>query len=325
VPFTFNAYPNPMKIRPSLLLLLAIAAATAPFVQAQDAGDKPALDPESVKLDDDAPGNPGDAAEEPAKDPLGEGAAEEARIIKALPEADQARLRELLRDASSFVSGIRLQEAFEKLLEAEEIAPELFTIHNLKGAVYTKMRDFDKARASFEKAIAIAPEAFMGRFNLAETCFVTDNYEEAIERFESLLPTLEKQAKEAKAAAGNPKKPLDATQRKNLLLQAEATLGTIKLIQFKLLIAKLKTGDQAAADAIQKSFHYLDDAPAFYYGNAALAYHRADEAEGNALAVREAQEEAQQWLRSAEKIYNRQQLEIYTDSLIETGWIDNLQ
>ncbi len=313
-----------MKIRPVFLALIVLSPA-GQIVRAQETKDAPALSAESAQLAAEAAEGTDDAPKASVIDLLDNSAADEAKIIEALSAADQTKLRELLRDASTFVSGIRLQEAFEKLFEAEEIAPELFTIHNLKGAAYTKMRDFDKARASFDKALKIAPNAFMAQFNLAETEFVTHQYPAALQRLEPLLPMLEKQAKEAEEAAKDPKKPFNAAQRKNLQLQADATRGTMKLIQYKLLICNLKTDNEPAARKIQKSFNFMDDDPAFYYGNAALAFQKADEAKGDEKAARAAQEEAQEWLRSAEKIYARQQLEIYTDSLIETGWIDNLQ
>ncbi len=315
-----------MKIRPSLLAVLLLAAVPCQGLRAQDPVTKPAtaLD-EPIKLkDDDTPPAATDTPP-PVRDNLTEAVADEKKIIDALSKDEQAKVKELLGDASTFIQGIRIQEAIAKLLEAEEIAPGLYTIHNLKGAAYTKMRDFDKARVCFEKAISIAPDAFMGRFNLAETEFVTHKYDAAVKRLTPLIPLLEQQAKEADDAAADPKKPFDAAQRKNLRMQAEATRGTINLIQFKLLICALKMGDPAGATAIQKKFNRFSDDPSFYYGHAAMHYEKADQLKGDEKAMRTALEEAQGWLQSAQRIYNPQQLAIYTDSLIEAGWIENLQ
>ena len=84
-------------------------------------------------------------------------------------------------------------------------------------------------------------------------------------------------------------------------------------MDFKIFICRLKQGDEAGAREILKKFDYLDDQPAFYYCNAAIHFDKDEEGE------------ARKWLASAGKIYPRAQLDIYTDSFVEVGWIENLQ
>ena len=106
-----------MKVRPALLALLVLSTPAGPTLHAQT----PALSDDSVILEEAKPAEVPPAA--PTSAPVVDPVQEEANIIKALPAKEQEKLRELLSDASTFVAGIRLQEAFEKLLEAEAIAP----------------------------------------------------------------------------------------------------------------------------------------------------------------------------------------------------------
>ena len=215
--------------------------------------------------------------------------------IKNLSPEQRARLQELLTDASNYIGGIRIQEAFEKIIEAEAIAPDLFQIHNLRGAAYTKIRDFDKARAAFQKALDTNPQAFMSRFNITELDFVEHKYADAEKNFRALIN--------------------DTPQM---------TADTKRLVEFKILISQLKQGKKEEAMKIQNSFglldeenqemhHFFEDTPAYFFGQAAFAFEDDNE------------EEARGWIRSAESIYPAQAISVYVDSFIETGWIENLQ
>ena len=204
--------------------------------------------------------------------------------LKGLTDAERERLQTLLVDASRFIGGIRIQEAFEKLIEAEDLAPNLFQLHNLKGAAYTKIRDFEKARKSFERAIELEPKAFMSKFNITELDFVEHKFADSEKNFKGLLE-----------------------------LDPKMTQSTKRLIEFKVLVSQLGQDKVEDAKKIQATFDFLEDTPAYYFGNAAFAFHDEDE------------DEARGWIRSAERIYTPQEVSVYVDSFIEMGWIDNLQ
>ena len=291
-----------MKVTP----LFASLAASSIFTSGLLAQDAPAVDDPEIKLDAGIGGEvdpdkvklggagdinlpdakPGTAAVEAA--PLAAADTKNARkipeSIKKMSEEEKRKLGSLLSDASSYLGGIRVQEAFEKLVEAQMMAPDYAAVHNLLGAAHTKVRDFDKAAASFAKAVEIDPEAFMSRFNLTEIYFVQGKHAEAEKGFKELIA-----------------------------LNKDMPESTRALMEFKILICRLKQADEAGAREILKKFDYLDDHPAFYYCNAAIHFNNEEEAE------------ARRWLASAEKIYPRAQLDIYTDSFIEVGWIENLQ
>ena len=278
-----------MQHRTLAIATLAFGLLTFPgFSQEEksiEATDKEALssDENAIKLDDDSPSVslPDNA---PANPPA---AAEEIQLpdsIKNLSAEDRERLKKLLSDASSYIGGIRIQEAFEKIIEAEAITPDLFQLHNLKGAAYTKIRDFPKARVSFQRALDLNPNAFMSRFNITELDFVEHKFADAEKNFTKIL-------------ADSP----------------NMNLGTKRLIEFKILIAQLSQEKDAQAQAMLDTFNFMEDTPAYYFGHAAFAFDAKNE------------EEARDWIRSAERIYNQQDVSVYVDSFIEMGWIDNLQ
>jgi tetratricopeptide (TPR) repeat protein len=222
----------------------------------------------------------GAQAEEPQQEPV---VPDEDPAIKGLTKDEREDLRRLLDDASRFIGGIRLQEGLAKLLEAEQIAPELFQIHNLRGAAYTKMRDYKTAEEQFKKAISLRPGVFHPQFNLAEIEFVTKNYSKSEASFQKLIEDF-----------------------------PGMDLGTRRLLEFKLIVCRLKQDDPTGAKAMLDTFTYLDDTPIYHLGHAAVAYANDDI------------EDAESWISSANKIYSASQVEVFRDSLIEAGWIETL-
>ena len=168
--------------------------------------------------------------------------------IEKMSDEDKQKLGSLLQDASTYLGGIRVQEAFEKLVEAEAMAPDYAAIHNLLGAAHTKSRNFDKAAVSFGRAVELDPRAFMSKFNLTEIHFVQGKFAEAEKEFRELLEI-------------NPKIP-------------EATKA---LIEFKILVCLLKQDDEKGAMAILDTYDFLDDHPGFYFGNAAIHFNKGEE------------------------------------------------
>lgn len=204
--------------------------------------------------------------------------------ILQMSDENKQKLNGLLQDAATYLGGIRIQEAFEKLVEAEAMAPDYSAIHNLKGAAYTKLRHFRKAEVAFKKAIELDPDAFMSHFNLTEIYFVSGDFPKASNGFKNLTTK-------------NPEMPD----------------GTKALIDFKRIICHLRQNDEAGARALLGNFDFLDDHPGYYFGHAAIEFQNGKE------------DEAKRWIRSAERIYDRNQVSIYTDSFIEVGWLEHLQ
>ncbi len=287
------------------ILLAAASLTTLPIARAQDAPpvDEPTLTIDAVGGDDEdaiklieeseldvpggdvAPAAPGGAPPPPTGVGLnGQNQRDLPASLKAMNEEQRQKLNSLLQDASTFLGGIRVQEAFEKIVEAEAMAPDFAPVYNLKGAAYTKVRDFEKAGIAFAKALELDPTAFMSRFNLTEIHFVSGNFAGAEKSFVEMLKM-------------NPAMPE----------------GTRALIEFKILICRLKLGNPAGAEEVLQKFDRLDDHPGFYFGHAAIEFHNENE------------DKAKAWIAAAGKCYPPSQIDVYTDSFIEVGWIENLQ
>lgn len=224
-----------------------------------------------------------------------------ARIagLEHLTEEQTKTVSTNLKNAGDYLRGVRWQEALEKLNDVEKITGEMHLVENMRGAVFTRMRDFKQARSHFEKAVSltksIAKERFHPRFNLAEIDFVEKKWEPARTSFESLLADVNPDDK-----------------------------SSGKLMRFKMYICVLqqmaeakdeatKKKAEASANVLMQAFDQYDaEAPAFYFANAARFF-----AEGK-------KEEANEWLESASKIYPKDVTETYNDSFIEMGWLETL-
>ena len=204
--------------------------------------------------------------------------------FESLSKERKETLRKTLMEAANLLNGIRVQESLEKIIEAESMVSDFAPLYNLKGAAYTKIRDFDKAQAAFERAVLLDPSAVMTKFNLTEMHFVKKNYPLADKEFSKFLSSNKELPEETKA-----------------------------LVQYKLLICYLKQGKGNDANEILESFDYLDDHPAFYYSNAAIHFNKGEKIEAGS------------WLNAAGKIYKPAINDIYNDSLIEAGWLENIE
>jgi len=163
--------------------------------------------------------------------------------FETLPVQQQEVFRNHLKQASSLISRDRLLESFGEIEKAEKIFPNYPTIFNLRGAAWVRLKEIDKARASFRKALAINPDAFDVKFNLAELDFVEHKFAPALKAFTAITKEY-------------PKLPT----------------AQYDLVQYKKHICHLRLGQEKKADAIQKAFSYTDDSPAYYYTRIAKAY-----------------------------------------------------
>jgi tetratricopeptide (TPR) repeat protein len=192
-------------------------------------------------------------------------------------------------EVSNYLRGVRLQESLEKLNDLEAAVGDNHYIENLRGAVYTKMRNFKAARPHFTKALELAkgmePESFHPRFNLAELDFVEKKWDDARASFQKLLK--------------DPGKPGNASD---------------PLIRFKIMICDLQQKKAADAEVLMSTFDQYDaDSPAYYYGQAVK------------LFVKNDKDGANDWLESAKRIYPKDINEVFNDSLVEMGWLETLQ
>jgi len=165
--------------------------------------------------------------------------------VKAVAVPTNDKLRSVVEEVQKLHAKQRYFEALQKLNDADAIAPNDPIVSNIRGSVYTAMRDFVKAREAFEKAQTLTPNAFEPKFNIAELSYVEQKYPEAEAAFSKLLQE-------------NPK------------LREEVR----HLSQFKVLVSQLKQGKVAEAEKTSLVFTFMDDTPAYYFSKAAFEFQK---------------------------------------------------
>jgi tetratricopeptide (TPR) repeat protein len=157
------------------------------------------------------------------------------------------RFQEILREVVELHKKQQYPEALARLNEAETLKVNDALVNNIRGSTYTAMRDFPKARASFEASLKLKPTAYESRYNLVELDFVEGKYAEAEAGFANLLrafPTLTTEPKE--------------------------------LAQFKLVLCQLKQNKAEAAASSAKKFAFPETSPAHFGTQAAFAIQKND-------------------------------------------------
>jgi len=202
-------------------------------------------------------------------------------MMEALDEETRTKFIEAMREGSQFLAEKRVQEALDKLTDAEIILPDHPDVLNLKGSVFVNIRAFDRAAEYFDRVKELYPGMWQTDFNRVEMDFVRDDWSTAVKKFEKILTEHGEK--------------MDA--------------NTLRLIDFKIAICHLKLEQPAKAKNVIEKYGYYDATPIFYYGNAAMAFQ-----EGNDAGAAE-------WIRNAKEIYPPQQNAIFEDSLFEAGWL----
>ena len=172
-------------------------------------------------------------------------------------------------------------EALKQLDEIDARQPEVAESHNLRGVILMRQANYNEAEAALQEAVRIDPKFWNARFNLAEIPFLKKNWTEARERFQKLLSS------DASDLGG------DAAQ----------------LIQYKILLTYLLEGKTNMVDSIVAKFKLSPETPAMPYANAAIAFQRNNE------------NEAKDWIATAQKDFSPQLNRLFAESLYEVGWM----
>lgn len=198
-----------------------------------------------------------------------------------LPEEQRKEFIELSGKASRYFAQKRIFEAFEVIGEAENIFSESAPLLNLKASCYVEIRAFDKALKAYQEALKLDPQNQSIRFNIGEIYFVTGEWQKAHDQLLSVLDDV-----------------------------AESNTSFARLVEFKILLCKVKLGMDEEVQILANKYDYQDDSPYHYYAKAALEY-----AAGNSL-------EAEQWLARAQRIFRDPNiLASWQDTLVEFGYI----
>ena len=104
-----------------------------------------------------------------------------------LPSEPEEKYKVTYVRAAQAFSRNDLENAIKFLELAEQVKPGQANTANLRGAIYTRQRNWPKAQAAFEEALKLQPDLPMAQFNLGEVLFLNSQYKEARERFQTFL------------------------------------------------------------------------------------------------------------------------------------------
>jgi tetratricopeptide (TPR) repeat protein len=204
-----------------------------------------------------------------------------AREFTNLPEETRTKFTKHLIEASKYFQQKRIFETLDETAKAAKIFGDSPALLNLQGACYVEFRDFEKARACFAKANQLQPGVGSVLFNIAEVEFCAQQWQVAHDRFTELLPKI-----------------------------PEKDLAMRRLVEFKILLCKIKLGGLDEARKLAGKYDFLDDSPYHYYANAVIEFQQ------NNLV------KAEEWLAIAGRIFRDPNiLSPWQDTLIEFGYI----
>lgn len=198
-----------------------------------------------------------------------------------LPEEKRTEFAKNFGNASRFFQQKRIFECLDAISEAEAIFPQSAELMNLRGSCYVEMRAFDKATAAFNEALKITPKNTSIRFNVGEVMFVTKQWQQAHDIFQEVLREI-----------------------------PENNTALSRLVEFKILLCKVKLGLKDEFTILAQKYDYQDDSPYHYYAQAALAYEKEELLE------------AEEWLGRANRIFQDPNvIAPWQDTLVEFGYI----
>jgi tetratricopeptide (TPR) repeat protein len=202
-----------------------------------------------------------------------------------LPEEKRNAYGTALAEAQRLFGEKRVFEAVEKAGAARAIFENDPTLLTLMGACQVEFRNFDKAMEYFKKADSLTPDQPSIIFNIAELNFVTKDWEAAETNLSKVIR----------------------------LSEANVTKGDIqlsRLVEFKLLLTKLKLGKKDEAAQLAKKYDFLDDSPYPYYAEAAILFSEEKDVAAEAAIAR------------ANRIFrNPGILSPWQDTMVEFGYV----
>lgn len=233
--------------------------------------------------------NPPAAQPNPAKPAAAQPAAKTAtsdltpqqRAFSNLPEEKRVEYAKSMNEAARLFNQKRVFESIDEIEKARKIFDENAAAFNLLGSCYVEFRSFDKAMEYFKKAQAMEPENMSVAFNIAEVAFVSKQWKLAHDSLNGLM------------------KKIDAKQT-----------ALLRLIEFKVMLCKIKLGQRDEALKMAEKYDYLDDSPYYYCAHAAISFSDGDELK------------AAEWLGMAARIFRDPAiLAPWEDTLVEFGYI----
>lgn len=167
------------------------------------------------------------------------------------PAGPESRLtpelqKEMLRAGTLYLAG-ELDKAAAALTAVEKEAGVSVRTLNLRGAIATRKKEYDRARDYFQRALELVPKSVALRLNIAETEILAGNYVLA----------------------------------RKMISEIPAEPKTQEVQQFYLILSYLLEGKADEADALLKQMKEPSDTAAFYFAQAARAFWAGDTVAGD--------------------------------------------
>ena len=169
-----------------------------------------------------------------------------AKAPESLPEDMEERYKVVYVKAAQAFSRNNLDEALKYLDLADQAKPNQASNANLRGAIYTRKRDWANAESSFRNALKLQPDLPMAQFNLGEVLFLNSKYGEAREKFQIFINS-----------------------------QPNNDLGI-----YKIYLCDLLGGNKAKANDFLSNLQPSPNSPLYYFAKAAEAFQRGDKPAG---------------------------------------------
>jgi tetratricopeptide (TPR) repeat protein len=164
-----------------------------------------------------------------------------------LPEEQRKAFNKHYTKATQLIQEKRIFEAMSSLDKADKIFNPLSFTLNLRATCYVEMRDFDKARAIYEKIQELDPKNIANRFNVAEMHYVSKEWQLAHDSFSKILSE-----------------------------ESDKIQNMVPITEFKILICKTKLKLQDEALILSQKYSSKDDSPFYYYAKALTEYENSD-------------------------------------------------
>lgn len=199
-----------------------------------------------------------------------------------LPEERRNEFSKHLAEADRLFRDKRIFETIDELEKASVIFQDSPELLNLRGSCSVEFRDFEKAMEAFRVAEKLSPEDSSIQFNIGEVLFVTKKWQQSLDVFEKVVKKL----------------------------TAKEQMPLSRLVEFKILLCKIKLGKSEEAEVLAEKYDYLDDSPYYYYAHAALAYKNKDMIK------------AEEWLAIGGRVFEDPNvISPWQDTLVEFGYI----
>ena len=164
--------------------------------------------------------------------------------------AEAEQLVDLLRDANDALSHGDTATALTKVNAVIQADPRSLAGYVMRGAIYSSLKQWDKAQGDYEAANLINPHSPIVQYNLAEVHFVQKQY--------------------------------DAARPGFLELEADNKTDIGDLATYKVFLCDLFGGHQDAAARDLESIDDIGSNPSYYFAHAAwsLYHQKPEEARG---------------------------------------------